>query len=130
MPHETTPSNDVDEAQLLTQEVRALRAELARLNSHRFVRIHNNMARLVLFQLLRGMALGLGTALGASVLLSIMILLLNQIEFVPILGDLASGVIDEIERAQTGGFAPQQTDAPGPAVSPETPAPTAPPAQP
>jgi hypothetical protein len=43
--------------------------------------------------------LGLGTALGATALVSIIVLLLSQIEFVPILGDLAGAIIEEIEAA-------------------------------
>ena len=42
-------------------ELAALRGELERLNRHRFVRIHNSMPRLLLFQFLRGLAFGFGS---------------------------------------------------------------------
>ncbi|MBV2360183.1 hypothetical protein KUH32_10390 [Thalassococcus sp. CAU 1522] len=74
-----------------------LAAELARLNNHRFVRIHNSTLRLVWFQFLRGLAFGLGTVIGASALVSVLALLLAQIEVVPILGGLATEVLREIE---------------------------------
>ncbi len=75
--------------------------ELARLNSHRFVKVHNNLWRLMGFQLLRGLMLGLGTAVGATLLVSIVVVLLSQIEFVPILGDLAGKIIEEIQTPPT-----------------------------
>lgn len=81
----------------LARDIRALRAEFARLNSHRFVRIHNSIVRLILFQFLRGLAFGLGTVVGASALVSVVVLLLSQVEFVPILGGFATQIISEIE---------------------------------
>lgn len=78
-------------------EIARLSKELARLNNHRFVRIHNSTLALMWFQFLRGLAFGLGTVLGASLLVSVLILMLSQIEFIPIIGDWASRIIDEIQ---------------------------------
>ena len=86
-----------DEAARIREELRALRSELERFNDHRFVRIHNAPVKLIGYQFLRGLALGLGTVVGASALVSAVVLVLSQIEFVPILGDLATQVISEIE---------------------------------
>ncbi|BBU57992.1 MULTISPECIES: DUF5665 domain-containing protein [Mameliella] len=85
------------ETEALRQEVARLADEVKRLNQHRFVRVHNNLARLMAFQFLRGMMLGLGTALGATALVSVVVLLLSQIEFIPILGDWATALIEEIK---------------------------------
>lgn len=91
-------ASDVDrETETLRREVARLADEVARLNGHRFVNVHNNLWRLMGFQLLRGLLLGLGTALGATALVSVVVVLLSQIEFVPILGDLAGAIIKEIE---------------------------------
>ena len=81
----------------LARDIRALRARFARLNSHRFVRIHNSTWRLVLFQFLRGLSFGLGTVFGASALVSVLVLALSQVKFIPILGALATQVITEIQ---------------------------------
>ncbi|WP_104017471.1 DUF5665 domain-containing protein [Roseovarius nitratireducens] len=83
----------------LTSEIRALRIELARLNSHRFVRIHNNLPRLLAFNFARGMVLGLGTVLGATVLLSVVVWSLSKIEFLPIIGEWAAQIAEQM-RAQ------------------------------
>lgn len=89
-----TPDDEID---ALRRDIRRLSEELEQLNSHRFVRIHNNLYRLLGFQLLRGAALGLGTAIGATALVSVVAVLLSQVEFIPILGDLARALIDEIQ---------------------------------
>lgn len=91
-----------DETAIVT-EVRSLRRELERLNGHRFVRIHQSPVRLVLFQFFRGLAFGLGTVVGATILVSVLVYLLSQVEIVPILGDWATAIIQQIE---TGRAAP------------------------
>ncbi|HKL54536.1 MAG: DUF5665 domain-containing protein [Roseovarius sp.] len=81
----------------MTAELQALRAEVARLNAHRFVRIHNSIPRLLLFNLARGLAFGLGTVLGASVLLSLVAWALSQVEFLPIIGEWVAEIARQIE---------------------------------
>ncbi|WP_238321673.1 DUF5665 domain-containing protein [Halocynthiibacter namhaensis] len=77
-------------------ELAKLRKEVTRLNSHRFVRIHNSVFLLLLFQLLRGMAFGLGTLLGATLLVSMIVYSLSSIDFIPVIGEWASEIVDII----------------------------------
>ena len=79
-------------------ELRALRVELARLNGHGFIRLHESLPLLLAFNFARGLAFGLGTVLGASVLLSVAAWSLSQVEFLPIIGEWAS----EIARQMRG----------------------------
>ncbi len=81
----------------LQEEVASLRRELARLNRHRFIQIHNSVPRLILFQLYRGLAFGLGSVLGATVVLSVLVWSLAQINFIPVIGDWATQVLDVIQ---------------------------------
>lgn len=74
-----------------------LTQELETLNKHRFVRVHNSLWRLILFQFTRGLAFGLGSVLGASILVSLLVWWLSQFEFIPIIGDYAKQVIEWIE---------------------------------
>ena len=76
----------------------ALTAEVRRFNEHRFVKIQNSPGRLLLYQLLRGAALGLGTLMGATVLVSLLAWWASQFSFVPIIGDWMIQIVDEIER--------------------------------
>ncbi|WP_092782229.1 DUF5665 domain-containing protein [Jannaschia pohangensis] len=81
----------------LHDEIAALRREVASLNSHRWLKVHNSFPRLIAFQLARGLAFGLGTVLGASALLSVLVWSLSQINFIPIIGDYAADIISIIQ---------------------------------
>lgn len=81
----------------LANELRALRNEVAQLNSLSFVRIHNSVPRLLSYSLARGMAFGLGTVLGASVLLSLVVWSVSQIEFLPIIGEWAAKIAEQMQ---------------------------------
>lgn len=80
-----------------TEEIASLRRELAHLNSHRFIKVHNSIPRLIVFQLVRGLAFGLGSVLGATLVLSILIWSLSQINFVPVIGDWANEILAVIQ---------------------------------
>ena len=75
-------------------------AELRALNNHRFVRAHDSWVGLFVFNLLRGLAFGLGSVIGATVLVSILVYFLSSIDFVPILGEYARDIIDMIQTPQ------------------------------
>jgi len=74
-----------------------LTTELETLNKHRFIRVQNSLWRLILFQFTRGLAFGLGSVLGASILVSLVVWWLSQFEFIPIIGDYTKQLIDWIE---------------------------------
>ncbi|MEM7710141.1 MAG: DUF5665 domain-containing protein [Pseudomonadota bacterium] len=86
----------------LSDEVASLRREVARLNRHRWLQIHNSLPRLIAFQLYRGLAFGLGTVLGATVVLSVLVWSLSQIDFIPVIGDWAAQVLQIIEPTMDG----------------------------
>ncbi len=79
------------------EEIRALRDEIAKFNSHRFVRVQNSVWLMLWQALLRGMAVGLGTVIGASILVSVVVYMLSQIDFLPIIGDWAKEISQEIQ---------------------------------
>ncbi len=80
----------------LTAEVRALRDEVAQMNRHRFIRLHDSLWKLGLFQLYRGLAFGLGSVLGATILVALVVRMLGSIDFIPVLGDWAQQIIDHL----------------------------------
>jgi hypothetical protein len=86
--------------QTTTDELAALRSELTQLNAHRFIRIHNSLPKLLAFQFAKGLALGLGTVVGATILVWILTLFLSTIDFIPILGDWAGEIARQIDLAQ------------------------------
>lgn len=84
----------------LEREIALLREEIARLNEHRFVQIHGSTLRLLWFRLLRGLAFGLGSVVGATILVSVLVYTLSSIDFVPVVGEWAAKVIGVIEGAR------------------------------
>ncbi|MEJ5219737.1 DUF5665 domain-containing protein [Cognatishimia sp. D5M38] len=77
-----------------------LTAEVEKLNQHRFIRIHNSVWRMMLFQLGRGLAFGLGSVLGATIVVSILAWFISQIEFIPLIGNWASEILKQIDTTQ------------------------------
>ncbi|KRS17297.1 hypothetical protein XM52_13985 [Roseovarius indicus] len=80
-------------------ELRSLTKEVARLNSHNFIRMHNSLPKVLAFNFARGLVFGLGSVLGASLLLSILAWFLSQVEFLPIIGEWATQIAQQIEAA-------------------------------
>ncbi|WP_371226577.1 DUF5665 domain-containing protein [Roseovarius sp. 2305UL8-3] len=95
-----TDSSEQSLAGDTTAELRIVRRELEKLNSHRFIRMHNSVFRLLTFNFMRGLAFGLGTVLGASVLLSLVAWSVSQIEFLPIIGEWATEIARQMKAAQ------------------------------
>ena len=91
MTEKTPPESD------LVREVAALRAEMEMLNNHRVIRLHNRPMRLLAFQFLRGILMGFGTVIGATILVSVAAYLLSQIDFIPIIGEWANRIAQQIQ---------------------------------
>jgi hypothetical protein len=70
------------------------------LSDHNLMRIYSSSQRIIWTNFLRGLAFGLGSVIGASILVYITVQVLAQIEFIPILGDWALRLISEIEKSR------------------------------
>ena len=77
-------------------EIKALREEVAKLNSHFLTRSHSSWWRIAVFQIYRGLFFGFGSVLGATLLVYIAIRLLSQIDFIPVIGDWVTEIIEII----------------------------------
>ncbi|MEM9434700.1 MAG: DUF5665 domain-containing protein [Pseudomonadota bacterium] len=93
----SNPGQSTQEASAQVNDLAALTAEVARLNSHRFVRMHNSVPKLLAFNFARGLAFGLGTVVGASILVSLLAFFLAQIDFIPYIGEWAAQLVDQLE---------------------------------
>ena len=98
-----TPKDAAADAGGLAEEVRALREELTLLRRHRMFVLYQSVSRVLLFRFASGMAVGLGTVIGATVLLSIILWLLSQVELIPIIGDWAAEITRAISEAIEAG---------------------------
>ena len=79
------------------ENIKNLEKSLNKLLKHNFFKIYSSFWKLFLISLFRGLASGLGWVLGATILVSLLTYTLSQIEFIPILGDWVSRLIEEIE---------------------------------
>jgi len=70
------------------------------LNDHNLMRIYSSSRRIIWTNFLHGLAFGLGSVIAASILVYIIVQILAQIEFIPILGDWALRLISEIEKSR------------------------------
>ena len=82
------------------KDLASLKAEVHKMNSHRFIRMHNSLTRLIWFNFMRGLAFGLGSVIGATVLVSMLVYLLRGVDFIPIIGDWAKEVLSVITDQQ------------------------------
>lgn len=82
------------QTEALITEVTALRSEIARVNE----RLNLSPMQTIGRQLLRGVAFGLGSFLGATLVVSFLIYSLASIDFIPILGEWAREISDMIRQ--------------------------------
>ncbi len=78
------------------KDLASLKAEVHKMNSHRFIRMHNSLSKLIWFNFMRGLAFGLGSVIGATVLVSVLVFLLREINFIPIIGEWATEILSII----------------------------------
>lgn len=65
--------------------------------NHNFMKIHESIWNFIFYNLVRGLAIGLGSVIGATALVALFIQILNQFEFIPVIGIWAHEVIKIIE---------------------------------
>jgi hypothetical protein len=78
----------------LTSEIAGLKTEILAVNQ----RLNMPISRVLRLQFLRGIAFGLGSFLGATLVVSALIYTLASINFIPIIGDWASQIAAQIQR--------------------------------
>ena len=86
-----------DMLEQLVEQSEQINSQLQQLNDHKLIQAYNSIPRLLWFHLLKGIALGLGSVLGATVVLSALVYILSQIEFIPVIGDWVSKVIEVVQ---------------------------------
>ena len=78
-------------------EIKKLSETIKSLNNNNIFKIYNSIKKVLFISFLKGLASGLGWIIGATILVSLLTYILSQIEFIPILGDIVSQLIQEIE---------------------------------
>lgn len=88
------------EEEALSEELRLLRQEVHQITDHRLFTAQSTVGRMLALSLGRGLAFGLGSVIGASFLVSVLVYSLSQIDFIPVLGDWAAQIADQIQTSQ------------------------------
>lgn len=78
-------------------ETEAVVSTLREINDHFLLRANRSWWRSMGTQFLRGLAFGLGSVVGATILVSVLAYFLSQIDFIPIIGTYASEIAREIQ---------------------------------
>ena len=83
--------------------IKRLEKAITGLKQHNFFRMYDSLWRLISFNFIRGLGdvykrQGLGWVIGATLLVYLLTIILSQIEFIPILGEWASRLIEQIEK--------------------------------
>ena len=60
-------------------------------------RIHVPTGRIIINNFFGGLAWGVGTVLGATVIVGLIVLVLSKLNSVPIIGDFFSGILQQIQ---------------------------------
>lgn len=99
MSNQTTEHRDHSLA--LAREMKELTSEITRLKKMDFMQVFNHPIKFLFYSFMKGLMIGFGSVLGASVLVGIFIYILAQIRLVPILGDFVQEVINQIQVEQS-----------------------------
>lgn len=62
-------------------EAKRIYDELQLINSHKIVRVYDSVPKLILFRFIKGVLFGLGSVVGATIVVSILAYLLSHVEF-------------------------------------------------
>lgn len=93
-PH--TAAHAQAQAQLI-REVTSLTQEVQKLKDMELIQIFKHPLKFLWFSFLKGVMVGFGSVLGASLVVGIFLYLLAQISLVPVIGDFVQKVINQIQ---------------------------------
>ena len=86
------------ESKKILLSTKRIESELKQLNSQNIIQAYNSVPKLLSIQLLKGIAFGLGSVIGATIIVSALAYLLSQMEFIPIVGEWVKNIIEEIQK--------------------------------
>lgn len=97
MQQDSDPRPDPSQATILLEELKAIRQELEAIRRHPSLERYQSRVKMIFYGFVKGVMTGFGTVIGATIIVSLFIYFLSQVEFVPIIGEWLKRVIEEIE---------------------------------
>lgn len=96
MPKKSTSQISQTEKEL-AKEVKELSKEICKLKDMEYMKIFKNPWKFMWFSFLKGLMVGFGSILGASVLVGVFVYILAQISLVPVVGDFVEKILTQIQ---------------------------------
>jgi len=84
----------------LAKEMKELTKELQKLKDQEFLQVFKRPVKFLWFSFLKGLMVGFGSVLGASILVALFVYLVAQISLVPIVGDFVEDIMSQIQISQ------------------------------
>lgn len=84
----------------LVKEMKELTKELQKLKDQEFLQVFKKPFKFLWFSFLKGLMVGFGSVLGASILVALFVYLVAQISLVPIVGDFVEDIMSQIQISQ------------------------------
>lgn len=84
----------------LAKEMKELTKELQKLKDQEFLQVFKKPFKFLWFSFLKGLMVGFGSVLGASILVALFVYLVAQISLVPIVGDFVEDIMSQIQISQ------------------------------
>ncbi len=94
-PKQEQPSHLLGE---ILKSAQGTERQLQKLNRHKLITAYDSTSHLLLIQFMKGAAFGLGSVIGATVFVSLIIFLLSQVAFLPIIGEWIKIILAEIHK--------------------------------
>lgn len=95
------PSVDANKPlEKILTSVNRINDELERINNHTLIKIYDSTYQRLFFYFIKGIVFGLGTVLGATIVVSILAYILAQFEFIPLVGEWVKAISDEINNSR------------------------------
>ena len=96
MPKSTSSKNSIELK--LIGEVKTLSKQVANLKDLEFIQVFKHPIKFMWFSFLKGLMVGFGSVLGASVLVALFIYVMGQISLIPVLGDFVQDIVQEVRQ--------------------------------
>jgi len=98
------------ELQVLTKQTQELTKEVRKLKKLEFVKVLKRPWKFTLMSFVKGLMVGFGGVVGASLLVGLFIYILAQISVVPFIGDFVEDIIEEIRPTEQSTSQEDETD--------------------
>jgi len=93
-----TKQKKSDEVEVLSKQVETLGKKIDNISNMPLVKIYTSFWRWFFYNLNAGIARGLGTVLGATFFLALVLYFISRIALVPIIGDFVTNIIDYVNQ--------------------------------